>query len=118
MDQDLRFAVDTGGTFTDLAVAFPDGPLRLYKAASTPSDPVAGIVAAFECASIELGLGLETLLARGALLIHGTTRSINAVITGSTARTAFLTTQGHPDVLLFRERSASVQSTPGAPLLA
>ena len=103
MDQDLRFAVDTGGTFTDLAVAFPDGPLRLYKAASTPSDPVAGIVAAFECASIELVLGLETLLARGALLIHGTTRSINAVITGSTARTAFLTTQGHPDVLLFRE---------------
>lgn len=103
MERDLRFAVDTGGTFTDLAIAFPDGRLRLCKAASTPADPVAGIVAAFEIAAAELGRDIEALLARGALLIHGTTRSINALITGTTARTAFLTTEGHPDILLFRE---------------
>jgi N-methylhydantoinase A len=35
--------------------------------------------------------------------IHGTTRALNAVLTGTTARTAFFTTQGHPDILLFRE---------------
>ena len=31
------------------------------------------------------------------------TRAINAVLTRSTARTAFLTTEGHRDILLFRE---------------
>ena len=37
------------------------------------------------------------------MFVHGTTRAINAVLTGKTARTAFLTTQGHPDILLLRE---------------
>ena len=99
MARDLRFAVDTGGTFTDLAIAFPDGGLRLYKSASTPADPVAAVLAAFETAAADLGVARRALLARGGLLIHGTTRSINAVVTGTTARTAFLTTSGHPDIL-------------------
>ena len=43
------------------------------------------------------------LLSRSSVFVHGTTRAINAILTGATARTAFLTTQGHPDVLLFRE---------------
>ena len=103
MARDLRFAVDTGGTFTDLAIAFPDGGLRLYKSASTPADPVAAVLAAFETAAADLGMAGRALLERGSLLIHGTTRSINAVVTGATARTAFLTTSGHPDILLFRE---------------
>jgi N-methylhydantoinase A len=46
---------------------------------------------------------VEDLLAAGEMFIHGTTHAINAVITGNTARTAFLTTAGHPDVLVFRE---------------
>jgi N-methylhydantoinase A len=33
----------------------------------------------------------------------GTTRATNAVVTGSSAKTAFLTTKGHRDVLLLRE---------------
>ncbi len=37
------------------------------------------------------------------MLIHGTTHAINAIITGNTARTAFLTTAGHPDILVLRE---------------
>ena len=35
--------------------------------------------------------------------VHGTTRAINAILTGSTARTAFLATEGHRDILLLRE---------------
>jgi N-methylhydantoinase A len=35
--------------------------------------------------------------------MHGTTRGLNAVLTGTTAKTAFLTTAGHPDILVFRE---------------
>ena len=41
--------------------------------------------------------------ARTDMFIHSTTRAINAVVTGKTARTAFLTTRGHPDILLVRE---------------
>ena len=43
------------------------------------------------------------LLGAASMFIHGTTRGLNAVLTGNTARTAFLTTAGHPDVLLLRE---------------
>ena len=49
------------------------------------------------------GVARPELLGRGELFIHGTTRAINAILTGATARTAFLTTAGHPDVLVVRE---------------
>ena len=99
----LRFAVDTGGTFTDLVVAEPDGGLSLHKAATTPDDPVAGVVDALAVAAEAAGETLGAYLARGEILVHGTTHAINAIVTGSTARTAFLTTAGHPDTLVFRE---------------
>ena len=99
----MRFAVDTGGTFTDLVVESDDGGLRMYKAPTTPSDPVAGVLETLARAADDLGESREALLARGEMLIHGTTHAINAIVTGNTARTAFLTTRGHPDVLVFRE---------------
>ena len=46
---------------------------------------------------------MRDLLAQGELFVHGTTTATNAIITGKTARTAFLTTAGHPDVLVLRE---------------
>ncbi|MEK9662232.1 MAG: hydantoinase/oxoprolinase family protein, partial [Alphaproteobacteria bacterium] len=49
------------------------------------------------------GDSLAGLLGRGDMLIHGTTHAINAIITGNTAKTAFLTTAGHPDILVLRE---------------
>ena len=99
----MRFAVDTGGTFTDLVVEDDDGLLHIYKAPTTPEDPVAGVLHAFEQAAAERGADARSLLARGDLFIHGTTIAMNAVLTGRTARTAFLTTRGHPDILVFRE---------------
>ncbi|RYE02287.1 MAG: hydantoinase/oxoprolinase family protein [Sphingomonadales bacterium] len=48
-------------------------------------------------------MSLRELLASGDTFIHATTHAINAILTGNTARTAMLTTQGHPDVLLLRE---------------
>ncbi len=99
----MRFAVDTGGTFTDLVVESDDGGLRMYKAPTTPSDPVAGVLETLSRAAADLGESRDTLLGRGEMLIHGTTHAINAIVTGNTARTAFLTTKGHPDVLVFRE---------------
>ena len=99
----MRFAVDTGGTFTDLVVEFDDGGLRMYKAPTTPTDPVAGVLETLTHAAEDLGESRSALLGRGEMLIHGTTHAINAIVTGNTARTAFLTTKGHPDVLVFRE---------------
>lgn len=99
----MRFACDTGGTFTDLIVEDDDGALTMYKASTTPSDPVKGVLDALALAAADRDISLEELLGRGDMLIHGTTHAINAIITGNTARTAFLTTAGHPDVLVLRE---------------
>jgi len=39
----MRFAIDTGGTFTDLLVEGDEGALRMFKASTTPSDPIKGV---------------------------------------------------------------------------
>lgn len=103
----MRFAVDTGGTFTDLLTEDARGELRMYKAATTPADPVQGILDGLRLAAEDHGLSLAALLGRGDMFIHGTTHAINAILTGNTARTAFLTTAGHPDTLVFREGGRS-----------
>src|SRR4029077_356870 len=99
----LRFAVDTGGTFTDLIVADDNGEMSMFKAPTQPADPVAGVLEVMGAAARVSGVPLAEYLTRGEILVHGTTRAINAIVTGQTARTAFLTTAGHPDTLVFRE---------------
>lgn len=99
----LRFAIDTGGTFTDLIVGEADGSLTMHKAPTTPADPVAGVIDVLKVAAAAKGEKLADYLAQGEVLVHGTTHAINAIVTGRTARTAFLTTEGHPDTLVFRE---------------
>jgi N-methylhydantoinase A len=61
------------------------------------------MLAVFEVAAADHQLSCRSFLGQGELLIHGTTRATNAILTGETARTAFLTTEGHPDILLYRE---------------
>ncbi len=98
----MRLAADTGGTFTDLVVEDGDS-VRLYKASTTPHDPADGILAAIGLAAADAGRELDDFLGSVELFIHGTTRAINAILTGTTARTALLCTRGHPDMLLLRE---------------
>jgi len=99
----MRFAVDTGGTFTDLIVEDDGGGIRMYKASTTPDDPIVGVMDSIDAAAKDRGLSREGLLAKGHLFVHGTTRAINAIVTRTTAKTAFLATKGHPDILVFRE---------------
>jgi N-methylhydantoinase A len=99
----MRIAVDIGGTFTDLVLEADDGGLRLFKAETQPEDPIGGLLDAVDVAAAALGRSRGDLLAETEMLIHATTRGLNAVLTGSTARTALLVTAGHPDILLFRE---------------
>lgn len=99
----MRFAVDTGGTFTDLIVEDDVGELHMFKASTTAVDPIRGVIDALTVASTHFGEGLQQMLGRGTMFIYGTTHALNAVLTGNTARTAFLTTTGHPDILTLRE---------------
>ncbi|MBW2369632.1 MAG: hydantoinase/oxoprolinase family protein [Deltaproteobacteria bacterium] len=99
----MRIATDTGGTFTDLVLEDNSGAIRLFKAPTTPSDPVNGILNAVGIAAENLGLPLGEFLEKVDTFIHGTTHALNAIITGNTAKTAFLTTNGHPDILVLRE---------------
>jgi N-methylhydantoinase A len=100
---ELRFATDTGGTFTDLVIEDVGGGLSLYKSPTRPEDPVAGVLDVFGVAAAARGIDRAELLAAGSVFIHGTTRGLNAILTGTAARTAFLTTAGHPDILSLRE---------------
>jgi N-methylhydantoinase A len=103
MGEFMRLSVDVGGTFTDLAVDDGAGGFELHKTPTTSPDPIDGILAVLEIAATARGCTLRAFLASVETFIHGTTRAINAVVTGTTAKTAFLVTAGHPDILLIRE---------------
>src|ERR1700733_1967729 len=96
----MRFATDTGGTFTDLIIEDDAGHIRMFKAATVPAEPVKGVLDAFEVAAREFQVDRRALLGRGDMFVHGTTHAINAIVTKTTARTALLVTSGHPDILL------------------
>jgi N-methylhydantoinase A len=99
----VRVAVDVGGTFTDLVCEDGHGRFLIYKSPTTPDDPVRGMLDALEVAAEEAELSLRELLEPVQLFVHGTTRATNAIISGETACTALLVTEGHPDILLWRE---------------
>lgn len=103
MDKGWRISVDTGGTFTDVVVADAAGRFTIGKALTTPERIFVGLRAALGTAAEALELELPALLARTDILIYGTTRATNAIVTGNIAKTAFLTTAGFPDVLTLRE---------------
>ena len=102
-----RISVDTGGTFTDVVVADESGIRTVQKAPTTPGRIFVGMKAALEAAADALGHDLGTLLGRTRILVYGTTHAANAIVEHKTARTAFLTTEGFPDTLLFREGGKS-----------
>ena len=99
----FRISVDTGGTFTDVVAADARGIRSIGKAMTTPQRIFDGMRAAVEVAAEELGLTGADVLKQSEMLIYGTTRATNAVVTKSTAKTAFLTTRGFRDTLVLKE---------------
>ena len=101
----MRFAVDTGGTFTDLVVEDERRTLRAVQGADDARR--SGRRGCSTCSSVAADGAASTAreLLGAARAVHprhdarDSTRSSPA----TTARTAFLTTEGHPDILLFRE---------------
>ncbi|AXT70732.1 hydantoinase/oxoprolinase family protein [Vibrio sp. dhg] len=99
----FTISVDTGGTFTDLILSDQNRVIGLYKSPSTPDDLFNGIAASIELAATENSMTLTELLEESQVFVYSTTRSTNAVLEGKVAKTAFITTQGFRDVLLYRE---------------
>jgi N-methylhydantoinase A len=92
----IRLGVDIGGTFTDIVLLDEDtGALVVAKVPSVPADPASALVVAVRRALDRAGAapGRVTILA------HGTTIVTNAVLEGTLAPTALVTTAGFRDVL-------------------
>jgi len=89
-----EIGIDIGGTFTDI-VLHDGSTLRFAKTPSSPGAPANGVLR-----------GLQELIAAGEILpeavsrvIHGSTVATNALLEGTWARTALVTTRGFRDVL-------------------
>ncbi|HAN72091.1 MAG TPA: 5-oxoprolinase [Actinobacteria bacterium] len=99
----LTISVDTGGTFTDVAVADESGQLQIAKALTSRDRAYDAIAEALDAIARRMSTSRGALLEQAARFNYGTTRSTNAVVEGKASRTAFFTTKGFPDVLLLRE---------------
>jgi N-methylhydantoinase A len=80
--------VDVGGTFTDI-VSVREGRIEVTKVASEPGAPAGPVLE-----------GVRRLGVEGQpVLNHASTMGLNAVITRRLPKVAFLTTEGHRDML-------------------
>lgn len=102
-----RISVDTGGTFTDVVVTDTNGRFTVGKALTDKRRAFSSIQAALRVAAEELSLEVPNLLLDTDIFIYGTTRATNGIVERKTALTAFLTTQGFPDILLLKEGGKS-----------
>jgi N-methylhydantoinase A len=97
-----RISVDTGGTFTDVVVT-DDRGTHIGKAPTVLARAFTPIKEGLAEVARQLDVSVGDLLAGADVLTYGTTRATNAIVEGKTARTAFFTTAGFPDILLLRE---------------
>jgi len=97
-----KIGVDVGGTFTDFLLVDNQGRAKVYKSPSTPADPSIGFMAGIEEMAKDHGVSVKDFLANVTAIVHGTTITTNAVLTGKYAKTGLLTTKGHRDWLQTR----------------
>jgi N-methylhydantoinase A len=89
--------IDIGGTFTDAFAADESGRVAAAKTPSTPPDFSRGFLAVLDELAAALGTGTRELLAATSYIVHGTTSTLNALVTGDVATVGFITTRGHAD---------------------
>jgi N-methylhydantoinase A len=88
----LRFAIDTGGTFTDIVVMDETtGRYSIDKVLTTPQNTLLGVLNAIEKVKIDLRS------VKG-FFVHGSTTALNAMLERKGVKTAFITTRGFRDV--------------------
>ena len=114
----LRIGVDVGGTFTDFLVVDEAGNAEIHKTSTTPDDPSIGFFRGLQKAAARRGWQLDDFLQQVETIVHGTTITTNATLTGDGANTGFITTKGFRDVLNMRrglkERQFEKYSPPPA----
>lgn len=89
--------VDVGGTFTDAVLDDDAGTVLAAKSPSTPPDYSRGVIDVLELLAEQLGVCMPDMLAGTHHIAHGTTSSLNALVTGNVPPVGFLTTKGHRD---------------------
>src|ERR1700761_8352689 len=89
--------VDVGGTFTDAVLDDDAGTILAAKSPSTPPDYSRGVLDVLSLLAEQLGKSLPDMLADTHHIAHGTTSSLNALVTGNVPPVGFLTTKGHRD---------------------
>ena len=97
-----KIGIDVGGTFTDFLLLDGGGSTAVYKVLSTPQDPSIAVLEGLGRMASDRSLDLEKFLASVEIIVHGTTVTTNAVLTGNIARTGLLTTAGFRDALEMR----------------
>ena len=89
--------IDIGGTFTDAFAADDAGNVAATKTPSTPPDFSEGFLTVIDDLAGTLGVSTAELLADTHYIVHGTTSTLNALVTGDVATVGFITTRGHAD---------------------
>jgi N-methylhydantoinase A len=89
--------VDVGGTFTDGVLHDDSGAVVAGKTPSTPPDYSQGVMDVLGVLAEQIGETVEEMLAKTQHIAHGTTSSMNALVTGNVPPVGFLTTIGHRD---------------------
>jgi N-methylhydantoinase A len=90
----MLLGVDVGGTFTD-AVLLAGGRVHTAKAATTPREESAGVMAAVEAVLRRAGASADQV----EVFAHGMTVGTNALLEERGARTALIATRGFGDLL-------------------
>lgn len=80
--------VDVGGTFTDI-VSIEDGRIVTTKVATNVTETYKGVLEG----------AAEVAVGKAAVFNHASTHGLNAIITRRIPKIAFLTTEGHRDIL-------------------
>ena len=93
MDRPVRLGVDVGGTFTDVVLVV-DGEVTTAKVPTT-DDQSDGVLAGIERACEAAGVAPSAV----GQFRHAMTVTTNAMLEGTGARTALVTTEGFGDVL-------------------
>ena len=118
---EYKIGIDVGGTFTDFLVTDSDGVAKVYKTLTTPKQPEVGVFQGLQKIAASFDLAVSAFLGQVRAIVHGTTITTNAILTGEGAKTAFLTTKGFRDLLNMRrglrERQYDSKYNPPPPLV-
>ncbi len=98
----FKIGIDVGGTFTDFLLMDNEGNSNIFKVLSSPEDPSIAVMTGLNQMAEKIGISLASFFDKIEIIVHGTTVTTNAVLTGNVAKTGLFTTKGFRDALQMR----------------